>query len=102
MAEVIWTEPAREGLNDIVEYVGLSNPKAAKDLILRVLQSVERLSDFPESGRVVPELPELSYQEIISNPCRILYQHKGEQVFILHVMRQERDLRRFILKSLDG
>lgn len=98
MAEVIWTSPAREDLSDIVEYVGLSNPKAAKDLILQVLQSVERLSDFPESGRSVPELPELSYREIISNPCRILYQYKGEQVFVLHVMRQERDLRRFILE----
>ena len=99
MAEVIWTAPALTDLNEIADYIALSNVVAAKNLVQQIFFNVTRLENFPESGRLPNELKNLNYREIIVNPCRIFYRVNEEQVFILHVMRQERDLRKFLLQN---
>ena len=97
MAEIIWTNPALEDLNDIAEYIALSNLQSAKRLVAKIFDSVERLETFPESGKKPKELTNLNYREVVVNPCRIFYKIDNEKVYILHVMRQERDLRKFLL-----
>ncbi|HCG9162716.1 TPA: type II toxin-antitoxin system RelE/ParE family toxin [Vibrio parahaemolyticus] len=97
MAEVIWTEPALSDLNDIAEYIALENIVAAKQLVQTIFSKVERLQTFPESGRILPELEHISYREVVVNPCRVFYKQDGDKVFILFVMRAERDLRKFLL-----
>ncbi|EHR6003927.1 type II toxin-antitoxin system RelE/ParE family toxin [Vibrio parahaemolyticus] len=99
MAEVIWTEPALSDLNDIAEYIGLENIVAAKQLVKTIFSKVERLQTFPESGRIPSELEHLSYREVVVNPCRVFYKQDGDKVFILFVMRAERDLRKFLLSK---
>ena len=98
MAEIIWTNPALEDLNDIAEYIALSNLLSAKKLVAKIFAKVERLEEFPESGKTPIELSNLNYREVIVNPCRIVYKIDNEKVFILHIMRQERDLRKFLLQ----
>ena len=98
MAEIIWTNPALEDLNDIAEYIALSNLLSAKKLVAKIFAKVERLEEFPESGKTPIELSNLNYREVIVNPCRIFYKIDNEKVFILHIMRQELDLRKFLLQ----
>lgn len=97
MAEIIWTNPALDDLNDIAEYISISNMLSAKKLVVSVFEKVERLDSFPESGKKVHELNHLNYREIFVTPCRIFYKIENNKVFILHVMRQERDLRKFLI-----
>ena len=99
MAEVIWTESALSDLNDIAEYIALENVVAAKQFVQSIFFKVERLETFPESGRVPPELEHLSYREVVASPCRIFYKQEKDQVFILYVMREERDLRKFLFNQ---
>ena len=99
MAEVVWTSPALDDLNDIAEYIALSNIPAARKLVHKVFDKISRLESHPESGKRPKELVNLNYREINVNPCRIFYKVESDKVFILHVFRQERDLRRFILQS---
>ena len=97
MAEIIWTKPALDDLNDIAEYIALSNLVSAKKLMAKIFDKVDRLETFPESGKKPIELTSLNYREVVVNPCRIFYKIDNDKVFILHVMRQERDLRKFLL-----
>ncbi|WP_019027768.1 type II toxin-antitoxin system RelE/ParE family toxin [Colwellia piezophila] len=99
MAEVIWTSPALDDLNRIAEYIALSNIKAAKNLTRKVFDKISRLESHPESGKRPLELSNLNYREVTVNPCRIFYKVDSDKVYILHVMRQEQDLRRFLLQS---
>ncbi|KGJ98567.1 type II toxin-antitoxin system RelE/ParE family toxin [Thalassotalea sp. ND16A] len=99
MAEVTWTAPALNDLNEIAEYIALSNLLAAKSLVQKVFDKVNRLEIYPESGKTPLELQNFNYREIIVNPCRIFYKVEENHVYILHVMRQERDLRKFLLNS---
>ncbi len=97
MAEIIWTNPALNDLNDIAEYIALSNLQSAKKLVSKIFEKVERLEPFPESGKKPIELANLNYLELVVSPCRIFYKKDNNKVYILHVMRQERDLRKFLL-----
>lgn len=99
MAEIVWTEAALQNLDDVVEFIALSNPMAAQNLVKNVLSKIERLSTHPESGRVPSEIAEFNYREVVVNPLRIFYSYREDKVFILFVMRQEQDLRRFLLSQ---
>ena len=97
MAQIIWTEPALFDLNEITEYIALDKVGAARRLVNRVFESVGQLEQFPEIGRKPPELDDSIYREIIVNPCRIFYRLDQGKVYILHVMRGERQLRKYLL-----
>jgi len=99
MARIIWTSPSLADLDEIADYIALDNFSAAQQLIKRVFSDVERLEQFPESGRIPAEFPDSLYREVVVTPCRVFYRHdkcEGE-VFILHVMRYERELRKYII-----
>ena len=97
MARLIWTEPALRDLEAVADYIALDNPGAARRWIKKVFESVERLEQFPNSGKRLPELPRTPYRELVVAPCRIFYRVEGESVFLLHVLRAERLLRGFML-----
>lgn len=103
MAEVIWTDPALDQLEEIAEYIAVDKPGAASRLVKAIFTSVERLEQFPMSGHVPPELPDSIYRELYVRPCRIFYRNENHTVLILHIMREERQLRKFLLEpSLDS
>lgn len=99
MVEVIWTEPALQELDAIAEYIALDNPAAASNLVKDIFDKTGRLENFPQSGRIAPELPDSVYRELVIPPCRIFYRQEQQQVFILYVMREERQLRAYMLEN---
>ncbi|MDZ4299169.1 MAG: type II toxin-antitoxin system RelE/ParE family toxin [Moraxellaceae bacterium] len=97
MAEVVWTDPALQELSYIAEYIALDKPEAARGLVKEVFEAVERLQDFPLSGRTPLELPNSIYRELVVPPCRIFYRVDEGRAFILYLMRGERQLRLYML-----
>lgn len=94
MAEIIWSEPALADLDAIADFIALENPPAAAELVQRIFQHVEQLQAHPESGSKPPELKQSRYRQIVEPPCRVFYRYDGKAVFVLHVMRSERVLRK--------
>lgn len=94
MAEIIWSEPALADLDAIADYIALENPTAATELVRRIFAHVDQLADHPDSGSQPRELGHSRYRQIVEPPCRVFYRHDGRKVYILHVMRSERLLRK--------
>ena len=67
-------------------------PEIGERLLREVVARVERLADFPESGRVVPEFGLVELREIIQPPFRIVYRIDAERVRVVRVWRSERQL----------
>jgi toxin ParE1/3/4 len=101
MAEIIWTEPALSDLDAIADYIALDKPDAARRLVQRVFKHVEQLTTHPKSGSVPRELCGSRYRQIIEPPCGVFCRYDGERVFILHVIRGERQLRPRRLRQCD-
>jgi plasmid stabilization system protein ParE len=99
MAEIIWTEPALTDLDAIADYMALDNPDAARGLVQRIFKRVEQLAAHPDSGSVPAELRGGRYRQLVESPCRVFYRHDGGRVYVLHVMRVERQLRKAVLSK---
>lgn len=100
MAQIVWTEPAINELDQIAESIALDKFDAAQRLVQSVFERVEKLKDQPRSGRNPPELPGNSiYREVVVGPCRVFYRFEKDKVIIIYVMRSERVLRKFILED---
>lgn len=99
MAKIVWTEPALDQLDEIAEYIALDNPAAASSPVVKVFKIVDRLERFPNSGREPPELPDSIYREVLCSPCRIFYRREGKDVLIIHVMRDEMQLKKYLLND---
>ena len=73
-------------------YADQQVPEVGERLLREVVAHVERLADFPESGRVVPEFDFVRLREIIHPPFRIVYRIDAERVRVVRVWRSERQL----------
>lgn len=82
---VQFTPSARSQFLSAVAYIKRDNPKAARRFRQRVEDGLRRLEQFPDSGRVIPEFPELPYREVIVAPYRFFYRLEGATVWIAGV-----------------
>ena len=62
-------------------------------LITEVFDRVERLVDYPDIGRVVPEFDQPFLRELIHPPFRIVYRRDPERLRVVRIWRSERLLR---------
>ena len=85
MAEVRWTPQAADDLEAITNFIAADSPQYATLFAMDVLVAVERLANFPNSGRVVPELKDPAIREILFGSYRIVYRVKGDLVEVLTV-----------------
>ena len=96
--KIVWSPLALARVEDIAEYIAQDKPAAAAQWVNELFATVERLADFPESGRIVPEVGARRIREVIFGSYRVIYSVK-EQVEILTVRRSNKLLREHELGS---
>lgn len=74
-------------------YADQNVPGIGEKLIREIIAQVERLADYPESGRMVPEFGIANLREIILAPFRIVYRLDKNRARIVRVWRSERLLK---------
>ena len=83
--KVRFTASARSQFLAKLEYVNAENPAAAAALLARAKKSLRRLATHPQSGRMIPEFPELKHRELIVSPYRFFYRVGKSTVWIVAV-----------------
>jgi len=99
MAQIIWTEPALQELDEIADYISLDNPIVAIKLVREVFRRVGHVGNHPKSGKPLEVFESSVYREIVSPPCRIFYRTADDIVYIIHVIREEQFLHIDFLES---
>lgn len=82
---VKFTPSARKQFLNALSYIRRDKPSAAMSFRERTGASLSRLSDFPDSGRNIPEFPELAFREVIVTPYRFFYRPKEKTIWIVAV-----------------
>ena len=77
--KLIWSPAARDDLHDIVVFIARDNPNRAMSFGYELVSETDRLKDFPESGRVVPEYRNDNIREIVFRPYRLVYRVDRER-----------------------
>lgn len=90
MTLIRWSRRSADDLQAIYDFAARDSERYAGFLVAKLVRAVDRLIEFPESGRVIPELSEVTIREIIVKPFRIVYRTKPECVEIVTIFRSSR------------
>ena len=82
---ILWSPLAVERASEIVDYIAQDKPEAADKWIHTVFSKVEQLRSHPEIGRMVPEINEHQFRELIYGNYRIIYRMEAKQISILTI-----------------
>ena len=97
MPEAKSVEFAESALVDLEEIRAWYAEQGASDVgerfIAEIVGKVERLAEYPESGRIVPELGLAGVRELLHPPFRIVYRIGASKIWIVRVWRSERLLK---------
>jgi len=94
---------AEDDLVEILDYYTTKNEVYAHKLLMVFEKRIEELKDYPESGRVVPELEKqniLEYRELVEGNYRIIYAIEDKIVTIHTIIDSRRNLEDLLIKKL--
>ncbi len=90
-ARIELAQSARDDLADIIAwYTSEGVPQVGLRLVREIRDRIVQLSEFPDSGRMVPEFDSPWLRELEHPPFRIVYRRDDEAVVIVRVWRSER------------
>src|SRR5262245_25015183 len=92
MAQIIWDPVAIDDLDEIARYIARSAPAAARRLVQRIVERVEKLKRFPLTGGFIPEDNRRIYRELIQGNYRVIYRCDGNDVVVVTVYHAARQL----------
>jgi toxin ParE1/3/4 len=83
--KIAWSPLAVERASEIVDYISQDKPLAATNWIDTVFSKVDQLRANPEIGRLVPEINECQFRELIYGNYWIIYHIGTKQISILTI-----------------
>ena len=101
--KVHWARIAEEDLTNIILYIAEDSPTNARAIFEKIKEKASSLTQFPERGRVVPEIQEQGlflYRELIVAPWRIVFRISDKKVYILSVLDSRQNVEDILLKRL--
>ena len=66
-----------------VPYIHQDNPQAAVRFRNKTERVLRRLTQYPESGRLIPEFPDFPFREVIVTLYRFFYRRDGKNIWIV-------------------
>jgi plasmid stabilization system protein ParE len=101
--KVSWASVAESDLSTILLYIAEESPVNARTIFDKIKEKASSLKQFPERGRIVPELQDQGinlYREIIVPPWRIVYRISEKKVYVLTVFDSRQNAEDVLLKKL--
>jgi toxin ParE1/3/4 len=83
--KIKWSPLSIDRVTEIALYIANDKVGAADKWIDSIFSAVEKLSKFPQSGRIVPEFKKENITELIHGNYRIIYQVSQSEIEILTV-----------------
>jgi toxin ParE1/3/4 len=83
--KIVFTPAARNQFLQAISYIRRDKPSAAVAFRQKAEKVLLRLGDHPESGRLLPEFPDIHYREVIVTPYRFFYRVKDNIVWVVAV-----------------
>ncbi len=96
---VIWSEPAKEDLKKIFDFIALDSKYYAIKVSQEFVEKSEHLEKLPMIGRIVPELEDTKIRELIIYSYRLVYEISHKRIEILAIIHGKQDFSRAFDKT---
>ena len=88
---VTWSIPAKNELKQIFDYIAKDTNHYADKVTFDIVEKSESLQDFPQIGRMVPEIDDPSIREVFIHFYRLIYKTLPGEIEILALIHSKRD-----------
>ena len=90
MASIVWTENALKDIDNIALFISKDSEFYAKQFVKKLIDTTLKLETFPEIGKIIRELPQSNYREILFKKYRIIYRVDANKIYIITVHHSAR------------
>lgn len=100
---VFWADAAQNDLSTLVEHIYRESPQNARNIFHTIRERAESLNQFPERGRVVPELSDIgvfTYRELIIERWRLIYKIDTNRVFVTALFDSRQNMEDILFQRL--
>jgi plasmid stabilization system protein ParE len=91
--KVAWSYVALGNLIEANKYISSENPEAARKVINDIYDTGKKIKEFPEKGRIVPEIRRKNVREVFCFEYRIIYRIETRRIFILTVRHMKQRIK---------
>jgi plasmid stabilization system protein ParE len=91
-----WSPEAIEDIESIAAYIERDSAWYAKAVASNIVETAETIPEFPELGRIVPEVGDPAIRERFAYSYRIIYRLEPERVLVAAVIHGSRLLQPFV------
>jgi len=96
--KIIWSPEALRDLEGVFAYIARDSEAIGARVIEKLLEAVDRLAIYPESGPRIREWKKSPYRHSVVRPHRIIYRIEGDAVFIIAIVHGAQDLKKLLRK----
>lgn len=96
--KIIWSPQTYSDLKNIHDYIARDSKIVAASFTETILETIDRLADFPFMGPRIREWKNSPYRHLVVPPYRIIYRvdEKREAVILIAIVHGARDLKLFL------
>lgn len=102
--KVVFLLGAEQDLTDLKNYLSTNfGQQSWQASYGQIKEAVQRLQAFPESGKIPTEFERLNltqYRQVIAGMNRILYEFRGDTLYIHLVCDTRKDMRSLLLRRI--
>lgn len=89
---VVWSPRALADVQAIASYIAADSSSYASTVVRKILTSTRALTNFPRSGRMLPEVDDENLREVFAYSYRIIYRVEQDEVVVAAVIHGKRML----------
>jgi len=97
-----WSPEAIEDIEAIASYIERDSPWYARAVVSGIVETAETIPEYPEIGRVVPEIGNPAIRERFIYSYRIIYRVEPERILVAAVIHGSRLLQPFARRIEGG
>lgn len=87
---VAWSPTALDDVDAIAEYINRDSPAYTRAVVNKIFDTARKLGQFPNAGRILPELDDKKIREHFVYSYRLIYRVQNTEVLIVAVVHGRR------------
>jgi toxin ParE1/3/4 len=83
---LVWSPEAIEDVEAIAAYIERDSAWYAKAVVSKLIETAESIPEYPQLGRIVPELGDANIRERLVHTYRLIYRLEQNRVVVAAVI----------------
>src|ERR1041384_5018173 len=102
MARVlVWSPEAVEDIEAIAAYIERDSPWYARAVTSKIVETAESIPEYPELGRMVPEIDDPAIRERLVHRYRVIYRLDDARALVVAVIHGRQDFGSLVARIQD-